>query len=180
MKKWMKATCLSAALLWASASWAIEYPIGTPQYRAGLELTAVYLQPITMEPDGMMRKVEDSDIHLELDIKAMGNNPNGFPEGAWVPYLTVRYELIKVGTNQKIAGTFMPMVASDGPHYGDNVKLMGPGKYLVKFTVLAPSGEGAGHFGRHTDRQTGVRPWFRPVELEFEFNFVGVGKKGGY
>lgn len=163
-----------------SSARALEYPIGTPQQRNGMELSAVYLQPVTMEPDGMMRKVEESDIHLELDIKALGNNANGFPEGAWIPYLVVKYEVAKAGTSQKATGDFMPMVANDGPHYGDNVKLFGPGKYQVKFQVLPPSANQRGHFGRHTDRLTGVRPWFKPFDLEFEFTFVGIGKKGGY
>ena len=66
----------------------------------------------------------------------------------------------------------MPMVASDGPHYGDNVKLKGPGKYKVKFIIYPPSAKentAGNHFGRHTDRATGVRPWFKAVEAEWEF-----------
>jgi hypothetical protein len=77
----------------------------------------------------------------------------------------------------------MPMVASDGPHYGDNVKLKGPGRYRVKFTIYPPSAKDnpqGNHFGRHTDRATGVRPWFKPVEAEWEFTYAGIGKKGGY
>ena len=174
------AALLLAGLFISSAAQALEYPIGTPQQRAGMELSAVYLQPVTMEPEGTMRKIEESDVHLELDIKALASNANGFPEGAWIPYLVVKYEVTKAGTSQKVAGDFMPMVANDGPHYGDNVKLFGPGKYQVKFQVLPPSGNEHGHFGRHTDRLTGVRPWFKPFDLEFEFTFVGIGKKGGY
>ena len=64
---------------------AIEYPIGVPQQRAGMEIAAVYLQPVEMEPEGHMRKASDSDIHLEADIHALANNPNGFEEGAWIP-----------------------------------------------------------------------------------------------
>ena len=30
-----------------------------------MEIGAVYLQPTKMEPEGMMRKAEDSDIHLK-------------------------------------------------------------------------------------------------------------------
>jgi len=162
------------------AACAVEYPIGTPQQRAGMEIAAVYLQAVTMEPDGMMRKAEESDIHMEADIHALANNPNGFDEGAWIPYLVIRYEVTKVGTAQKIAGDFMPMVANDGPHYGDNVKLFGPGKYVVKYSILPPSENAHAHFGRHTDRLTGVRPWFKPFEVEYEFTYVGIGKKGGY
>lgn len=159
---------------------ALEYPIGMPQQRAGMEIAAVYLQPVSMEPDGMMRKAEESDIHLEADIHALAGNPNGFEEGAWMPYLVIRYELSKAGAAQKVSGDLMPMVASDGPHYGDNVKLSGPGKYQVKFIIEPPSSNAHAHFGRHTDRLTGVRPWFKPFEVEYEFTYAGIGKKGGY
>ena len=170
--------CLGATL--AFSAHAVEYPIGTPQQRNGMEIAAVYLQPVTMEPDGMMRKAEESDVHMEADIHALASNPNGFEEGAWIPYLAVKYEVTKQGSNEKIAGDFMPMVANDGPHYGDNVKLKGPGKYHVKYIISPPSANPHSHFGRHTDRLTGVRPWFKPFEVEYEFTYVGIGKKGGY
>lgn len=175
----LAAPLLSLALL-APAAQAAEYPIGKPQTRNGMEIAAVYLQPVAMDPVGMMRKAEESDVHMEADIKAIANNPNGFEEGAWVPYLQIKFEVIKVGSNQKVSGEFMPMVANDGPHYGDNVKLFGPGKYKVKYSIQPPSANGHAHFGRHTDRQTGVAPWFKPFDVEWEFTYAGVGKKGGY
>ncbi len=171
---------LILAALFALHARAVEYPIGTPHQRVGMEIAAVYLQPVNMEPDGMMRKAEESDIHLEADIKALANNPNGFEEGAWVPYLVVRYEVTKTDGTQKVSGEMMPMVANDGPHYGDNVKIFGPGKYHVKLTILPPSENRHAHFGRHTDRLTGVRPWFKPFEVEYDFVYAGIGKKGGY
>jgi len=36
------------------------------------------------------------------------------------------------------------------------------------------------HFGRHTDKETGVGSWFAPFTLDYEFAFTGLGKKGGY
>ncbi|MBK7015278.1 MAG: iron transporter [Sulfuritalea sp.] len=174
---------LACAAFWALSANALEYPIGTPQNLAGMEVAAVYLQPIEMEPEGMMKKVSESDIHLEADIHALANNANGIPEGFWVPHILVKYELTKVGTTDVVKGDMMPMVASDGPHYGDNVKLKGPGKYKLKFTIYPPNAKEnpAGNmFGRHTDRATGVRPWFKPVVAEWEFTYAGVGKKGGY
>lgn len=161
-----------------ATAFALEYPIGKPQIRAGIEVSAVYLQPISMEPDGMMRSVRDSDIHLEADIKAQSNNPNGFPDGTFVPYLDVHYEIAKEGSSQPIRGELMPMVANDGPHYGDNVRLQGAGKYHVRITVAPPGS--ASHFGRHTDKETGVGPWFAPFTLDYDFAFTGLGKKGGY
>src|SRR5215813_9914963 len=118
---------------------AAEYPIGKQHIEGGMETGAVYLQPITMAPEGMMRKASDSDIHLEADIHAVKNNPTGFAEGDWMPYLQVTYELSKQGdTKWKAEGDLMGMVASDGPHYGDNVKLNGPGKYHLTMTVKPP------------------------------------------
>jgi uncharacterized protein involved in high-affinity Fe2+ transport len=174
---------LALAALASKSAIALEYPIGTPQNLAGMEIAAVYLQPIEMEPEGMMRKAAESDIHLEADIHALASNPNGYPEGAWIPFLLVKYEVTKLGTNETVKGDMMPMVASDGPHYGDNVKLKGPGKYKVKFTVYPPNAKenpAGRHYGRHTDRLTGVRPWFKTLEVEWEFVFAGIGKKGGY
>lgn len=159
---------------------ALEYPIGKPQQHASMEISAVYLQPVTMEPEGMMHKAEESDVHMEIDVKALAHNPNGFEEGGWIPYLGVRYEISKAGGAKKVSGDFMPMVANDGPHYGDNVKLLGPGKYHIKFTILPPSENQHGHFGRHTDRLTGVAPWFKTFDVEYDFTYAGVGKKGGY
>ena len=173
---------VSLALLCGVAQ-AVEYPIGAPQNQAGMEIAAVYLQPIDMEPEGHMRKASESDVHLEADIHALASNANGFAEGVWIPFLLVRYELTKVGSGEVIKGDMMPMVASDGPHYGDNVKLAGPGKYKVKYSILppnAPDNKVGAHFGRHTDRATGVRPWFKPFDVEWEFTYAGVGKKGGY
>lgn len=159
---------------------AAEYPIGSPQNHNGMEIAAVYLQPVLMEPDGMMAKPEVSDIHIEADIHALDSNANGFAEGDWIPYLSIHYEIRKSGDSRVLAGDFMPMVANDGAHYGDNVKLFGPGKYAVKYTIAPPTANPHSHFGRHTDRLTGVRPWFKPFDVEWEFVYAGIGKKGGY
>jgi uncharacterized protein involved in high-affinity Fe2+ transport len=172
------ATAFVAAAAFSSAVSALEYPIGEPQKKAGLEIAAVYLQPIEMAPAGLMKKAAESDIHIEADIHALADNVNGFEEGAWVPYLVIKYEISKVGSDFKLTGEFMPMVASDGPHYGDNVKLSGAGKYKVKYSIAPPSEHS--HFGRHTDRETGVRDWFKPFTVEYEFTYAGIGKKGGY
>ncbi|ABY39390.1 iron transporter [Brucella suis] len=159
---------------------AKEIPIGKPQLLGGMEIAAVYLQPIEMEPEGMMRPAKDSDVHLEADIKAAKDNTNGFAEGDWVPYLVVSYELTHLDNGKVQKGDFMPMVANDGPHYGDNVKLDGPGKYKLKFFVSPPSANQHAHFGRHVDKETGVGPWFKPVTAEYEFVYAGTGKKGAY
>src|SRR5947209_8598978 len=123
---------LTAGLMLAAGTQGVhakEYPVGKPQAVAGMEIAAVYLQPIEMDPPGMMRDAKDSDVHLEADIKAAKDNKNGFAQGDWIPYLSVSFELSKTGDSEVRKGDFMPMVANDGPHYGDNVKMMGPGRY---------------------------------------------------
>jgi uncharacterized protein involved in high-affinity Fe2+ transport len=176
----MRSLAIAAAALLALGQVALakEYPIGKPQTRAGMEIAAVYLQPIEMAPKGMMREAADSDIHLEADIKATADNKNGFAEGDWIPYLGVAFELSKEGSTEVRKGEFMPMVANDGPHYGDNVKLMGPGKYKLKLTV-SPPGQHS-HFGRHIDKETGVGEWFNTFTVEYDFTYAGTGKKGAY
>lgn len=180
----MGAMALAGALWAALPAVALEFPVGTPYQRNGMEVGAVYLQAIDMEPEGHMRKAAESDIHLEADIHALAGNVNGYPQGAWIPFLHITYELVKVGgSGESIRGHMMPMVASDGPHYGDNVKLQGPGKYRVRYTIHPPSSKDnpvGQHFGRHTDRATGVRPWFKTFEVEWDFTYAGIGKKGGY
>lgn len=180
MKKQLFCVLFAALAMASEVSLAAETPIGKHQTVGGMEIGAVYLQPVKMEPDGMMKKVEESDIHLEADIHAVKNNANGFAEGDWMPYLVVKFEITKVGSNFKLQGDLMPMVANDGPHYGDNVKLDGPGKYKLKFSVLPPSANMHAHFGRHVDKETGVGPWFKPFDLNYDFTFAGTGKKGGY
>jgi periplasmic iron binding protein len=171
---------LIGLLLVVARAQALEYPIGKPQLKNGMEIAAVYLQPVVMDPPGMMRDAKASDVHMEADIKATHDNANGFAEGSWIPYLSVKYEISKQGAPDVITGSFMPMVANDGPHYGDNVKLAGPGKYRLKLTIDPPGADPHSHFGRHVDKETGVGPWFKPFTVEYEFAFAGVGKKGGY
>ncbi|MCB1363955.1 MAG: iron transporter [Rhodobacteraceae bacterium] len=176
----IRTTLGAAAMLGLAAvgpAAAAEYPIGEPQEGGGLEVAAVYLQPIVMEPEGMMTPAAEADIHLEADIHALAGNPNGLAEGEWAPYLRIGFELTKKDSDWSAAGEMMPMVASDGPHYGDNVKLDGAGEYHLVLSVAAPDGMA---FGRHTDPETGVAAWFEPFTREYDFIFAGTGKKGAY
>ncbi len=183
-KKWARSVVVPVVALVGLAALqpalAREYPIGKPHIQNGMEIGAVYLQPVTMEPDDMMLPAAKADIHLEADIHATKDNPTGFAEGDWMPYLQVRYTLTKAGTDRKDEGHLMAMVANDGPHYGENVKLSGPGKYHLTFYITPPIQTGHQAFGRHVDKETGVGPWFKPFTVEYDFVFAGIGKKGGY
>ncbi|MGO9135582.1 MAG: iron transporter [Methylovirgula sp.] len=176
----MASCVVVAAAVWPALAIAKETPIGAEQEQQHIKIGAVYLQPIEMDPPNVMRPAADSDIHLEADIHAAKGNPTGFAEGDWLPYLVVHYTLTKDGDPKTLKGDLMPMVADDGPHYGDNVKLMGPGKYKLTVDIEPPTANPHNHFGRHIDKETGVGPWFTPMTLTYDFVFAGVGKKGAY
>lgn len=148
-----------------------EYPAGEEKEINHMKIAAVYLKPIDMEPRGTDLPASQADIHLEADIHALKGNPNGFGAGEWIPYLTVKYNLVNTDTGKSKTGTFMPMVAKDGPHYGSNIKMMGAGNYKVTYTIENPSKQG---FGRHTDVFSGVGKWFQPFTVEYKFKFVPI------
>lgn len=125
-----------------------------------------------MEPAGLGGlPAAQSDMHLEADISALPNNELGYGAGDFVPYLTVKYKAQKVGSDKVIEGNFMPMSASDGPHYGNNVKLDGPGKYIITFIIENPEKQS---YLLHVDKETGVtgRFWKQPLEVSWEFDYI--------
>jgi len=149
------------------------YPVGKPEIVHGLEVGAVYFQPIDLQ-GAMMHASAGTDIHLEADVHAAGDDADGYAEGEWRPYLTVTYRLTRTDTGQTLAGALMPLVAYGGsgggngkPHYGDNLKLMGMGRYRLELTVAPPPG------------QSDIGG-FQPFTVERSFVFAGIGKKGAY
>lgn len=173
---------ISSAVFLSMMTFAQEYPMGKAVIKNGMEIVGVYLSPITMDTDGMNfanqhLPADKSDIHMEADIHAIEGNPNGFAEGNWIPNLNVDYTVTKLNSQFSHSGKFMSMVASDGPHYGDNVKLDGHGRYRVTYRIAPPS---ANQMARHIDKETGVAPWFKPFEVSWDFNYTGVGRKGSY
>jgi len=179
MQKLMRPSALATSLALLSGAGglsAADFPIGDPVVKNGMAITAVYIQPTKMAPmlPGM---IQPSDIHLEADIHAVKGNPNGFGKGDWVPYLQITYRINKVGSDWSTLGSLMPMVASDGPHYAENIKLNGPGKYQLTYHIVPPP---INSFYRHTDKETGTDKWWTPFDLNWEFTYLGTGKKGGY
>ncbi|MBR6156842.1 MAG: iron transporter, partial [Lachnospiraceae bacterium] len=129
-----------------------EHPIFEDEELAFINLSAVYFQSVPMtDSEQQNYKAEDYDIHLEADISALDNNL-GYGVGDWVPYLTVDYKIVDNGSKSEVtSGTFMPMAASDGPHYGNNIKL-DPGTYDITFTIHSPGENG---YLIHSDAETG-------------------------
>lgn len=172
MKKLL--TGMLAASLISAAALAGEVEIGEPVEKNGMEIAAVYLQPIDMEPKGIDLAPSLSDIHLEADIHAIKGNQNGFAAGEWIPFLKIAYKLKNLDNGKVKTGTLMPMVANDGPHYGANMKMeAGIGNYELTFHIDNPSTQG---FGRHADQATGVAKWWKPFDVNYKFKYTGTPK----
>lgn len=151
----------------------IEYPLGDDFELGPLNVAGVYFQPVDMIPASAGLPASQSDMHIEADISA-AENDLGYGVGDFVPYLTVQYEIVR-STGEKIEGTFMPMNASDGPHYGANIKLPGPGgagTYTVRFFIQNPEAQG---YVLHVDQETGVpgRFWSAPLLAEWTIDYAG-------
>ena len=151
-----------------------EFPIGDDQEVGPLIISGVYFQPVDMEPAGNSLSKADSDCHIEADIKASQEGTTlGYGKGDFVPWLQVKAIIQKKGSDKEPTEVaFMPMNASDGPHYGANFKFPeGVGVYDVKFVVSAPGND----YLLHVDKDTGVtgRFWTEPLVAEwpdFEWN----------
>lgn len=139
-----------------------EVEIFSDVEREFLHLNAVYFQPVDMTGG---YNHEDYDCHLELDVSALENNL-GYGTGDWVPYLTVNYEVTKNGGTFTTSGTFMPMAASDGPHYGANISLDGNGLYTVTFTIEFPDSD---TYLIHTD-ETGPDAHAFPSTIRYTYD----------
>jgi uncharacterized protein involved in high-affinity Fe2+ transport len=158
----------AASLALVQGAHAREYPIGGPAHAHDMEIAANYLVGVDMAPMPPGMAMGQDVIHLETDVHATADNTYGFPDGAWVPYLTVTYHLTKKGTDWHADGKLVPMTAKDGPHYAANVKMNGPGTYTVTFRYEAPEANG---FLRHTDAETGVPDWWQPFTEQFTFPY---------
>ena len=151
-----------------------EFPIGDDQEVGPLIISGVYFQPVDMEPAGNSLSKADSDCHIEADITASQEGATlGYGKGDFVPWLQVKAIIQKTGSDKEPTEVaFMPMNASDGPHYGANFKFPeGVGVYDVKFVVSAPGND----YLLHVDKETGVtgRFWTEPLVAEwpdFEWN----------
>jgi uncharacterized protein involved in high-affinity Fe2+ transport len=145
-----------------------EYFVGGPVHQHDMEIVANYLVGVEMVPMLPNMAHGPDVIHLEADVHATADNVYGYPDGAWVPYLTITYRLEKLGSEWHTEGTLRPMTAKDGPHYADNVKMSGPGKYKVTYGFSSPA---PSLFFRHVDQETGVPEWWQAFSQDFTFEY---------
>ena len=148
-----------------------EVPVGPNQDQniGPLTIGAVYFQPVDMVPAGMGLKASEASFHLEADIHANKEGTKlGYGKGEFIPDLTVNYQIIDKASGEAVVkGTFMQMNASDGPHYGANVKLDKAGNYKLVLSVESPEKKG---WMLHVDPATGVtgRFWTEPITATFD------------
>lgn len=159
---------VAAALVASTSVDAREFYIGGPIHAHDMEIVANYLVGIEMAPMSPNMAHGADVIHVEADVHATADNVYGYPDGAWVPYLTIQYTLEKIGSPWRASGALKPMTAKDGPHYADNVKMDGPGEYKLTYRFLPPEENG---FFRHVDAETGVPAWWQPFEESFTFKY---------
>ncbi len=170
----MKKTALVVALIGSiGAAQAREFYIGGPVHHEDMEIVANYLVGIEMAPMDNHMMHGDDVIHVEADVHATADNTHGYGDGAWIGYLSIGYKIEKTGSDWTATGTLKPMIAKDGPHYADNVKMNGAGTYKLTYHFEPPSKNG---FYRHTDAQTGVPEWWQPFDQSFEFTYPQSGK----
>ena len=157
-----------AALAAVTSARAREYFVGGPVHQHDMEIVANYLVGVEMAPMMPGMAMGADVIHLEADVHATADNVYGYPDGAWVGYLTIGYTIKKAGGPWQAQGTLRAMEANDGPHYADNVKMDGPGEYTVEYRFASPESNG---FLRHTDPETGVPAWWAPFTQSFTFSY---------
>lgn len=148
-----------------------EYPIGEAVETQGLSIRPIYFQAVDMEPKELAPGSDKTDIHLEADVRAIEGNKTGFGVEEFVPYIMVKFE-IKDSSGEIVSkGAMMPMNASDGSHYGTNIKMPDGGNYKLKYILESPEKQG---FVLHVDKETGVkgRFWKKPIELEWDFKYL--------
>lgn len=154
-----------------------EIPIGETQV-GPYNVAAVYFQAVDMYPTGKGLSREESDMHLEADIHLKPEDAvrYGFGNGEdiWPAYLTVKYEIAKIDGKVVMEGSFMPMNADDGPHYGANIaKGLPVGPYKLKFIIEPPT-----DYLLHIDDETGVpakegaKEFFKTHTVVFDWNYT--------
>ncbi len=148
-----------------------ELPVGDsgPRTNDALTVDVVYFQAIDLEMGSMaMPAASDSDMHFEVDVATNEKATEwGYEADQFMPYLDVSAVATNQDTGQDVdLGTMMPMIASDGAHYGNNIALE-PGNYDVVITIASPADDFMLHTGKDSSGVTG-RFWTKPLTFEFD------------
>ena len=138
--------------------------IGGPLLQDGMSVVPLYRTGVTLD----RMATPPAGIHLEADVRATAGEPHGFPEGAFIPYLTISWSLTRDDNPTfKKSGLLYPMVSKAGPHYGGAVEMAGPGVYHLTYIISPPTSHG---MLRHTGKD-GVPAWWKPITAQWDFKY---------
>ncbi len=144
---------------------SVEHPIGDEVLKNHMRIAAVWLPAVTM--DGMPTPSGPNPVHIEADIKATADNPQGFALDEKVTYLKVSYSILPAAGGPALAsGDLTPMMARDGFHYGATIALPAAGDYRLVYEIQPGS---VNNLGLHRDPATGVAPWWEPFRASFDW-----------
>src|SRR5471030_140679 len=162
------------AVIPALIPWGVEAAvIGGPLLRDGIEIVPGTQTGVELDRPGAMSRAADT-VFLMADVHAGKDEPHGFAEHAFIPYLSISYALTKDDTPTfKKAGLLYPVAAKDGPHYGASTEMAGPGAYRLTYIVSPPSAHG---MLRRTDKAGGVPDWFKPITGNWVFTYPASAK----
>lgn len=149
--------------LLAGPAWA--GPLGSPMLREGLEIIPLAVSGAELDrtPPGAGADA----LFLAADVQAGKGEMHGFPEHAFIPYLSISYALTKEGAPTfKRAGLLYPVASKSGPHYATGVQMSGPGSYRLTYIVSPPNSHG---MLRRTDAAGGVPDWWKPFTASWTF-----------
>nr|WP_284676595.1 iron transporter [Vibrio sinus] len=108
-------------------------------------------------------------------MNANAMNPNGFITNDFIPYCVLTYKLSKQGSPWHKTLRSPMRLTIKGPEYGVSALLDGPGVYQWEIDYMSPY---YGGFYRHTDKATGVAPWWKPFHLTYTFTLAKNGVVG--
>ena len=148
--------------------------IGEPLQREGLEISAHAETGGTLDhtPGGMARG--EGALFLVADVRAAKDEPHGFAEHSFIPYLSISYALTKDGApTYKQAGLLYPAASKTGPRYAAGALLSGPGTYHLTYIISPPSAHG---MMRQTDKAGGVPDWWKPITVNWTFTYPSKTK----
>ncbi len=163
---------LSALGLAASPALAAqEFYVGEPVMKEGLQIVPNYLTGIQMSAHVPGMEMGKDAIHLEADVHAGKDEAHSLAEDTWIPYLTIKYQITKKGSPlYHKSGVLAAMVAKDGLHYANGVRMDGPGTYRLTYVISPPK------LYRHVDKASGVPDWWKPIKAAWTFQYPSKSK----
>lgn len=160
------ALALSAAALLPGPVMAAS--LGEPVLRDGLQI-APRLEAGHLDRGATGMGQGGDPLFLIADVRAGKDEPHGFAEHAFIPYLSISYVLTKDGAPTfKQQGLLYPIASKAGPHYAGAVQLTGAGTYHLTYLVSPPSAHG---MMRQTDKAAGVPDWWKPISASWTFSY---------